>query len=339
LRASHASASETGFQEPSLDDILDAARAATVVVAPHAKTRVPFLASSRRGSGVVISLDGAGGDLLVLTAAHVACLAGSKNRVDVRANPALDAPTRVGSVIAVHPSLDLALIALDDDEASASEGLTRDKNAETGERRFPTAFAKLAEAPPPLGSRVAALGYAMGWSSAFQAAFRGFGKDAHSKRARAETWGELLATHDILEHETDDDRGEDTVFDTVEKTERTETQKKQIFAFALHTSAVASGASGGPLITETGEVFGIHSFGDAFYGGARDVAVGTTRRVIEKLAEEEGEPKNPLGKKTPSAPETYATAKVHAAIFQSSDQALKAMCPELTPTQRKAWIL
>jgi hypothetical protein len=39
------------------------------------------------------------------------------------------------------------------------------------------------------------------------------------------------------------------------------------------------------------------------------------------------------------SPETYATATVLAAIFASSDPALAAMCPELTPEQRKAWIL
>jgi hypothetical protein len=57
----------------------------------------------------------------------------------------------------------------------------------------------------------------------------------------------------------------------------------RVAAFALHTASVASGCSGGPLVSERGEVIGVHSFGDAFYGGARDVAVATPRRVVESL--------------------------------------------------------
>ena len=151
---------------PPPDDALASARAATVVVAPHAKTRLPFLRSSRRGSGVVVSLDGAGGDLRVLTAAHVASLAGPDNRLDIRASDSTDAPTRVGSVVAVHPRLDLALIALDDVAPSVSNIATSWKRdaPEDGKEKdtFPSTFAPLAAAPPPVGARVAALGYAMG---------------------------------------------------------------------------------------------------------------------------------------------------------------------------------
>jgi hypothetical protein len=94
-------------------------------------------------------------------------------------------------------------------------------------------------------------------------------------------------------------------------------------------------------VSEAGEVIGVHSFGDAFYGGARDVAVATPRRVVESLGGY-GEPKTKRKNKKPPkpvSPETYATATVLAAIFASSDPALAAMCPELTPEQRKAWIL
>lgn len=273
--------------------------------------------SSRRGSGVVVSLDGAGGDLRVLTAAHVACLAGPNNRVDVRASASFaDARTRVGSVVAVHPRLDLALIKLDDlpDALDPSET----------DEPFPSTFAPLAAAPPPVGARVAALGYAMGWSSAFRTAMRRRAGDS-----AAGVWGHLLATHE----EAFFDFGED------EHDEEDSGAPKNA-EFVLHTASVASGCSGGPLVSEAGEVIGVHSFGDAFYGGARDVAVATPRRVVESLGGYGSKTKRKKKKPPkPVSPETYATATVLAAIFASSDPALAAMCPELTPEQRKAWIL
>jgi S1-C subfamily serine protease len=273
--------------------------------------------SSRRGSGVVVSLDGAGGDLRVLTAAHVACLAGPNNRVDVRASASFaDARTRVGSVVAVHPRLDLALIKLDDlpDALDPSET----------DEPFPSTFAPLAAAPPPVGARVAALGYAMGWSSAFRTAMRRRAGDS-----AAGVWGHLLATHE----EAFFDFGED-------EHDEEDSGAPKIAEFVLHTASVASGCSGGPLVSEAGEVIGVHSFGDAFYGGARDVAVATPRRVVESLGGYGSKTKREKKKRTkPASPETYATATVLAAIFASSDPALAAMCPELTPEQRKAWIL
>ena len=35
----------------------------------------------------------------------------------------------------------------------------------------------------------------------------------------------------------------------------------------------------------------------------------------------------------------YKTSKINAMIFKSSDPALESMCPDLTQTQRKNWIL
>jgi S1-C subfamily serine protease len=314
----------------SPDDALASVRAATVVVAPHAaKTQLPFLRSSRRGSGVVVSLDGAGGDLRVLTAAHVACLAGPDNRVDVCASDAANAPTRVGSVVAVHPRLDLALIALDDVAPSVSDIATlRKRDApDDGKEKdvFPSTFAPLAAAPPPVGARVAALGYAMGWSSAFRTAMR------RRDDAAAGVWGELLATHAECFRDEDDER-----FSGTDRDDETD-EKMRVAAFALHTASVASGCSGGPLVSERGEVIGVHSFGDAFYGGARDVAVATPRDLVQRLGAFGTENETPRAK--PASPETYATATVLASVFASSDPALAAMCPELTPERRKAWIL
>ena len=48
----------------------------------------------------------------------------------------------------------------------------------------------------------------------------------------------------------------------------------------LHTSTVASGESGGPLVNGKMEVCGVHSFGDAFQGGERDVAVAVSNAAI-----------------------------------------------------------
>ena len=279
---------------------------------------------------MVVSLDGAGGDLRVLTAAHVACLAGPNNLVDVRASASFaDARTRVGSVVAVHPRLDLALIALDDVAPSVSDIATSRKRdaPDDGKEKdvFPSTFAPLAAAPPPVGARVAALGYAMGWSSAFRTAMR------RRDDAAAGVWGELLATHAEGFRDEDDER-----FSGTDRDDETD-EKTRVAAFALHTASVASGCSGGPLVSERGEVIGVHSFGDAFYGGARDVAVATPRDLVQRLGAFGTENETPRAK--PASPETYATATVLASVFASSDPALAAMCPELTPERRKAWIL
>ena len=174
---------------------------------------------------MVVSLDGAGGDLRVLTAAHVACLAGPDNRVDVRASDAANAPTRVGSVVAVHPRLDLALIALDDVAPSVSNIATSWKRdaPEDGKEKdvFPSTFAPLAAAPPPVGARVAALGYAMGWSSAFRTAMR------RRDDAAAGVWGELLATHAETSRDEDDERFSGT--DRDDETEKTRVAWKSPF--------------------------------------------------------------------------------------------------------------
>lgn len=97
----------------------------------------------------------------------------------------------------------------------------------------------------------------------------------------------------------------------------------------MHSGAVVTaGMSGGPLLSvATGCVLGVHSFGDAFYGGERDVAVSL----------------NALGAIEWSRGgvdvEAYETAAVNARIFASSDVALAELAPELTREQRAAWIL
>ena len=100
----------------------------------------------------------------------------------------------------------------------------------------------------------------------------------------------------------------------------------------MHSGAVVTaGMSGGPLLSvATGRVLGVHSFGDAFYGGERDVAVSLNALgAIERFDPSRG------GVDV----EAYETAAVNARIFASSDVALAELAPELTPEQRAAWIL
>ena len=104
----------------------------------------------------------------------------------------------------------------------------------------------------------------------------------------------------------------------------------------MHTAIVASGESGGPLVSSSGEVIGVHSFGDAFYGGERDVAVAATTTIVEQITvvaagDDSDSPRMP--------PSEYATSVINRRVLKSSDPALAAMCPELTPEQRRSWIL
>ena len=100
----------------------------------------------------------------------------------------------------------------------------------------------------------------------------------------------------------------------------------------MHSGAVVTaGMSGGPLLSvATGKVLGVHSFGDAFYGGERDVAVSlASLGAIERFDASRG------GVDV----EAYETAAVNARIFASSDVALEELAPTLTPEQRASWIL
>ena len=107
----------------------------------------------------------------------------------------------------------------------------------------------------------------------------------------------------------------------------------------LHTSVVANGESGGALINARGELVGVHSFGDAFFGVGRDVAVRVTRDVVAECVAG-GCPGCVAGALCcPATPERYATVAVNARVMASSDPALAAMCPELSPAERRAWIL
>ena len=263
---------------------------------------------------MVVSLDGAGGDPLTPRTSRASPV---PTTAWMRASDAANAPTRVGSVVAVHTCLDLALIALDDVAPSVNIATSRNETRQKTGKKDAFRRRSRRSRPPPRSARVAALGYAMGWSSAFRTAMR--------RRDDAAAGGE---PRDDAETPRDEDD------ERFSGTDRTTKPKDAKAAFALHTASVASGAPAAS-VSERGEVIGVHSFGDAFYG-ARDVAVATLRALVQLLGAP-GRGETPARK--PASPETYATATVLASVFASSDPALAAMCPELTPERRKAWIL
>ena len=85
------------------------ARASTGIVAPDVRARLLHVLLAARLSVVVSLSDDADppdpSHLRVVTAAHVACLAGPRNSLRVRFPGVPDAPDRRARVIAVHPTL------------------------------------------------------------------------------------------------------------------------------------------------------------------------------------------------------------------------------------------
>jgi len=318
---------------------LAAARAATVVVAPHVRAArannnpvsrllAPFTASSRRGSGVCVSLDD-GKTVAVVTAAHVACLAGAKNRLEVRFESATgekkrtSLTTRLARVAAVHPDLDLAALAFVDDEPLLERDdppfQRRDGNQMMPEKPVappPTPpWMPLSSDPPAVGDAVVALGYPMLWSAAFSEAL----KPPETERER---FGNLHATRGRV---------------SATSAWRVPAELAPGVTHCLHSACVASGASGGPLANARGEAVGVHSFGDAFYGATRDVAVlCDAATCADGLGFDARTGAAPAGE---VCAEAYATRRVNENIARTSDPALKQMCPELSEAQRKAWIL
>ena len=308
---------EADVTSPTMDSSsMDLGRAwdATVTLAPDIKSNIPFLGSSRRGSGVVVSLDGTGSSQsrIILTAAHVACLAGSRNAIRVRRPGATDdGDGAVAKVVGMHPRLDLAVLAFAAGGDQAEDG-SNYSAIQSDER----AWLPMATSPVRDGDAVAALGYPMGWSGAI----KNISNIARRGQTRAGTWGEVLATY----APTNDSNDSDAVAVT----------------HVLHTSTVASGESGGPLVNGKMEVCGVHSFGDAFQGGERDVAVAVSNAAIVRWCSGlNGESELEACSLKPVGCGAYETSMVNAMIVESSDPALAAMCPELTRTQRMSWIM
>jgi len=247
--------------------------ASSVVARASVRVRAPPTLvnrfSSLSGSGALCRDDD--GRVMIVTCAHVARLAGRQNAVEATFH---DGARERGRVVGVHASLDLALVALDDEavrERVREWSLTVDDDEDVS-----------------AGDDVLAAGTPQAY--AYAAAFaRGVRVDGVSR-------GRVLGTHGGTH--------------------------------AMHDATVVSGQSGGPLcrVAAPGRLLGVHSFGDAFYGGARDVAVLATNvrdiEIFEKGVD----------------PDAYEMRRVNAMIFASSDEALRALAPELTAKERAAWI-
>jgi len=294
-----------------------------VRIAPYVTSALARATSSRSGSGVVIrypddvGTSSAAGRRLVLTAAHVASMAGAKNALLVTACGDEGRRERRGRVVGVSRACDLALVALDadedadddDDEAfvplevarSVCDAMTGGNGIESWRERAVVAYGE----PQAYAAFVGSL----------TAAARGFGSVI--RNANEYTTGDYY-NGDVVDDDDDKEcRGRGVILGTYGT------------SHILHDARVLAGMSGGALVdARARRVLGVHSFGDAFYGGSRDVAVVAERAFDTIEIDYDG-----------VAPEEYATARVNAMIMSSSDAALAALVPELDAKTRASWIL
>ena len=295
-----------------------------VRIAPYVTSALARATSARSGSGVVIRYpDDVGtssaGRCLVLTAAHVASMAGAKNALLVTTCGG-GRRERRGRVVGVSRACDLALVALDgdddadaDDEAfvplevarSVCDSMTGRNGIESWCKRAVVAYGE----PQAYAAFVGSL----------TAAARGFGSVIQN--ANDYTSGDYYDDEyngDVVDDDADKEcRGRGVILGTY------------CTSHILHDARVLAGMSGGALVdARARRVLGVHSFGDAFYGGSRDVAVVAERAFDTIEIDYDG-----------VAPEEYATARVNAMIMSSSDAALAALVPELDAKTRASWIL
>ena len=198
--------------------------------------------SSRHGSGVLLSTEKYAAankidafnreDFFVLTAAHVASMAGtrrdglecvfpSSGNNDFKKEKAVSVQAEIFSV---HERLDLALLRVVSSPSSVSSvsSLLSSRGLELSQKRNE----KMKET-----QRVRAFGYPMAYANPF------FSLVGDSEQSN----GEIIGYSEDCTH-------------------------------VAHTATVSSGCSGGPLLDDDGYVLGVHSFGDKFYGGEADVA-------------------------------------------------------------------
>jgi len=198
--------------------------------------------SSRHGSGVLLSTEKYAAaneidafnreDFFVLTAAHVASMAGtrrdglecvfpSSGNNDFKKEKAVSVQAEIFSV---HERLDLALLRVVSSPSSVSSvsSLLSSRGLELSQKRNE----KMKET-----QRVRAFGYPMAYANPF------FSLVGDSEQSN----GESIGYSEDCTH-------------------------------VAHTATVSSGCSGGPLLDDDGYVLGVHSFGDKFYGGEADVA-------------------------------------------------------------------
>jgi len=289
-----------------------------VRIAPYVTSALARATSARSGSGVVIRYpDDVGtssraGRCLVLTAAHVASMAGAKNALLVTTCGG-GRRERRGRVVGVSRACDLALVALDaDDEAfvplevarSVRDSMTGRNGIESWCERAVVAYGE----PQTYAAFVGSLA----------AAARGFGSVIQN--ANDYTSGDYYDDEyngDVVVDDDKECRGRGVILGTYGT------------SHILHDARVLAGMSGGALVdARARRVLGVHSFGDAFYGGSRDVAVVAERAFDTIEIDYDG-----------VAPEEYATARVNAMIMSSSDAALAALVPELDAKTRASWIL
>ena len=297
-----------------------------VRIAPYVTSALARATSARSGSGVVIRYpDDVGtssaGRCLVLTAAHVASMAGAKNALLVTACGDEGRRERRGRVVGVSRACDLALVALDADEdadeddeeafvplevaRSVCDAMTERSDIESWRERAVVAYGE----PQAYAAFVGSL----------TAAARGFGSVIQN--ANDYTSGDYYDDEyngDVVDDDADKEcRGRGVILGTYGT------------SHILHNARVLAGMSGGALVdARARRVLGVHSFGDAFYGGSRDVAVVAERAFDTIEIDYDG-----------VAPEEYATARVNAMIMSSSDAALAALVPELDAKTRASWIL
>jgi len=198
--------------------------------------------SSRHGSGVLLSTEKYAAaneidafnreDFFVLTAAHVASMAGtrrdglecvfpSSGNNDFKKEKAVSVQAEIFSV---HERLDLALLRVVSSPSSVSSvsSLLSSRGLELSQKRNE----KMKET-----QRVRAFGFPMAYANPF------FSLVGDSEQSN----GEIIGYSEDFTH-------------------------------VAHTATVSSGCSGGPLLDDDGYVLGVHSFGDKFYGGEADVA-------------------------------------------------------------------
>jgi hypothetical protein len=199
--------------------------------------------SSRNGSGVLLNTSNTGkyaaeintftrDDIFVLTAAHVASMAGLRR-------DGLECVFPSGSVQAeifsVHERLDLALLRVVQGGQGVESSLSSSKFSSVSSLSSRGLELSRKDDEKKKKTRsVQAFGYPMAYANPLFTLFR-------DSEQSSESNGEIIGYSEDFTH-------------------------------VAHTAQVASGCSGGPLLDDDGYILGVHSFGDKFYGGEADVA-------------------------------------------------------------------
>ena len=217
------------------------------IKAKNSSSKTPLILSrflsSRNGSGVLLNTSNTGkyaaeidtftrDDIFVLTAAHVASMAGLRR-------DGLECVFPSGSVQAeifsVHERLDLALLRVVQGGQGVESSLSSSKFSSVSSLSSRGLELSRKDDEKKKKTRsVQAFGYPMAYANPLFTLFR-------DSEQSSESNGEIIGYSEDFTH-------------------------------VAHTAKVASGCSGGPLLDDDGYILGVHSFGDKFYGGEADVA-------------------------------------------------------------------